>query len=247
MYDNRIIPVHHCSLGGLTFVVASMLGTGLSLTVAQIIQPLKDLRLVILALLANFVLVPLLAFGSARLFPLDEALQIGLIVLATTVGANNPIVDTAAPLDETMLFGAQTRPLSSTARQIDWQVPVESQKSGVEYSVAYAGLFTLLVQRLRRDVRPIGPGNGATFNARLTEELEVAQRCKDRAALQVIRKVNHSIDAVIEFNKVRVTRFVLNPYHIVEIPHGSPHPKGATFLMFCPIWANSQSSRSSFS
>jgi predicted Na+-dependent transporter len=51
------------ALAGLTFVVASMLGTGLSLTVAQILQPLKNARLVFLALLANFVLVPLLAFG----------------------------------------------------------------------------------------------------------------------------------------------------------------------------------------
>jgi BASS family bile acid:Na+ symporter len=37
-------------LAGLTFVVGSMLGTGLSLTVAQILQPLKNARLVILAL-----------------------------------------------------------------------------------------------------------------------------------------------------------------------------------------------------
>jgi histidinol-phosphate/aromatic aminotransferase/cobyric acid decarboxylase-like protein len=36
-----------------------MLATGLNLTVAQIVQPLKNVRLVILALLANFVLVPL--------------------------------------------------------------------------------------------------------------------------------------------------------------------------------------------
>jgi BASS family bile acid:Na+ symporter len=75
------------ALAGLTFVVASMLGTGLSLTVAQIVQPLKNVRLVILALLANFVLVPLLAFGIAKVLPLDQSLQIGLIVLATTAGA----------------------------------------------------------------------------------------------------------------------------------------------------------------
>jgi hypothetical protein len=46
---------------GLLFVVTSMLAMGLSLTIPQIIQPLKNVRLVILALLANFVLVPLLA------------------------------------------------------------------------------------------------------------------------------------------------------------------------------------------
>ena len=75
------------AVSGLTFVVTSMLGTGLSLTVAQILQPLKNARLVVLALLANFVLVPLLAFGITRVIPLDQSLQIGLIVLATTAGA----------------------------------------------------------------------------------------------------------------------------------------------------------------
>ena len=75
------------ALSGLLFVVGSMLGTGLSLTVAQIVEPLKNARLVILALLANFVLVPLLAFGITRVIPLDQPLQIGLIVLATVAGA----------------------------------------------------------------------------------------------------------------------------------------------------------------
>lgn len=74
-------------LAGLFFVVGSMLATGLSLTVAQIVQPLKNVRLVVLALIANFVLVPLLAFGITQLLPLDEALAIGLIVLSTVAGA----------------------------------------------------------------------------------------------------------------------------------------------------------------
>ena len=84
------------ALAGLTFVVASMLGTGLSLTVAQILQPLKNARLVILALLANFVLVPLLAFAITRVVPLDQSLQIGLIVLATTAGAPFLVKEVAA-------------------------------------------------------------------------------------------------------------------------------------------------------
>ena len=40
-------------LSGLLFVVTSMLAMGLSLTVPQILQPLKNVRLVLLALLAN--------------------------------------------------------------------------------------------------------------------------------------------------------------------------------------------------
>jgi predicted Na+-dependent transporter len=75
------------AISGLLFVVGSMLATGLSLTVAQILQPLKNARLVILALLANFVLVPLLAYGITLVIPLDQSLQIGLIVLSTVAGA----------------------------------------------------------------------------------------------------------------------------------------------------------------
>ena len=74
-------------LSGLLFVVTSMLAMGLSLTIAQILRPLKNARLVILALLANFVLVPLLAYLIVLLIPLDQSLQIGLIVLATAAGA----------------------------------------------------------------------------------------------------------------------------------------------------------------
>ena len=60
---------------------------GLSLTTAQIIQPLKNVRLVILALVGNFVLVPLLALAITRLLPISQDLQIGLIVLSTVAGA----------------------------------------------------------------------------------------------------------------------------------------------------------------
>ena len=75
------------ALSGLLFVVGSMLGTGLSLSVGQIVRPLKNAPLVILALVANFVLVPLLAYGITKLLPLDEPLEVGLIVLSTVAGA----------------------------------------------------------------------------------------------------------------------------------------------------------------
>jgi predicted Na+-dependent transporter len=74
-------------ISGLLFVVTSMLAMGLSLTIAQIIDPLKNVRLVILALLANFVLVPFLAYAITLVIPLEQSLQIGLIILATAAGA----------------------------------------------------------------------------------------------------------------------------------------------------------------
>jgi BASS family bile acid:Na+ symporter len=75
------------ALSGLLFIVTSMLAMGMSLTMAQIFQPLKNVRLVLLALLGNFVLVPLLAFAINRVIPLDPSLQIGLVVLGTAAGA----------------------------------------------------------------------------------------------------------------------------------------------------------------
>jgi BASS family bile acid:Na+ symporter len=74
-------------LSGLLFVVSSMLAMGMSLSMAQILEPLKNARLVILALLANFVLVQLLAYAIVAVVPLEEDLATGLIVLATAAGA----------------------------------------------------------------------------------------------------------------------------------------------------------------
>ena len=74
-------------VSGLLGIVGSMLAMGLGLTLSQIIQPLKNARLVVLALLANFVLVPLLAYGISLIIPLDDSLKIGLMILAASAGA----------------------------------------------------------------------------------------------------------------------------------------------------------------
>ena len=58
-------------LSVLVFVLSSMLAMGLSLTIAQIVAPLRNARLVILALVANFVLVPLLAYLILLVIPLE--------------------------------------------------------------------------------------------------------------------------------------------------------------------------------
>jgi BASS family bile acid:Na+ symporter len=71
----------------LTFVVSSMLAMGLSLTVKQVTEPLRNVRLVGLALLANFVVIPAVAFVLKTVLGLSEPLGIGLILLATAAGA----------------------------------------------------------------------------------------------------------------------------------------------------------------
>jgi BASS family bile acid:Na+ symporter len=79
---SKIVPV-----AMLAFVISSMLAMGLSLTVSEIVTPLRNARLVLLALIANFVLMPLGAFGIAKLLHLKEALAAGLLVLGTAAGA----------------------------------------------------------------------------------------------------------------------------------------------------------------
>src|SRR5262249_17084229 len=63
------------SVAMLAFVVSSMLAVGVSLTVGQIVAPLRKGRVVSLALLANFVLMPLGAILVRRLRPLDGPLR----------------------------------------------------------------------------------------------------------------------------------------------------------------------------
>jgi BASS family bile acid:Na+ symporter len=75
------------AIAGLLFVVTSMLGMGASLTMSMILQPLKNVKLVILALVANFLLVPALAYAITLVLPIAEDQKIGLIVLGCAAGA----------------------------------------------------------------------------------------------------------------------------------------------------------------
>ena len=60
---------------------------GLGFTVKQIIDALRDVRLVWLALLANFVAMPLSALVLDKLLKLDEPLRVGLLLLSAAAGA----------------------------------------------------------------------------------------------------------------------------------------------------------------
>lgn len=74
-------------LSGVTFVVASMLAMGMGLTMPMILAPLRRWGIVSLALLVNFVVVPLAALGIAEVLALDPALRDGLLILAVAAGA----------------------------------------------------------------------------------------------------------------------------------------------------------------
>ena len=71
----------------IVFVLSSMLGMGLGLRVGEIIAPLRNWRLVMLALVANFVVMPFVALALARILGLEESMGIGLLLLGTASGA----------------------------------------------------------------------------------------------------------------------------------------------------------------
>lgn len=70
----------------LLFVVSSMLAVGLSLTVSQIVAPLRNTRLVLLALV-NFALIPLAGFTIAKVLRLDQPLRVTVLLLGAAAGA----------------------------------------------------------------------------------------------------------------------------------------------------------------
>jgi predicted Na+-dependent transporter len=71
----------------IVFAVASMLSVGFGHTVLEILGPLRNLRGVVRALLANFVLVPALALLVLRVLPLPEPHATGIFLIATAAGA----------------------------------------------------------------------------------------------------------------------------------------------------------------
>jgi predicted Na+-dependent transporter len=78
------------------FVVTSMFSFGLRLTLSEIIEPLRDIRLLLGTLAANFLIVPLVAVLLANLLGLEEDLRIGLILISIVAGA--PLVPKLAQI-----------------------------------------------------------------------------------------------------------------------------------------------------
>jgi len=71
----------------LIFVAGSMIALGLKLTIKQIIEPFKNIKMVILALTVNFLIVPFFAFGIVQMFHVSEGVRTGIILLSLGGGA----------------------------------------------------------------------------------------------------------------------------------------------------------------
>jgi predicted Na+-dependent transporter len=74
-------------IGTAIFAVTSMLSMVFTFTIPQILAPLKDRRFLILALVANFVIVPLVAYLITRVASLPPAYATGLVIISSAAGA----------------------------------------------------------------------------------------------------------------------------------------------------------------
>src|SRR5262245_18766880 len=63
-----------------------MVAAGLGLSVRAVVEPLRT-RLVVCALLVNFVIAPALAYGLTQIVPLPRPYAIGLLLLGGAAGA----------------------------------------------------------------------------------------------------------------------------------------------------------------
>jgi len=73
--------------GVVIFIITSMLTLGLSYTIAQVLTALKDKKLFILVLVANFILVPVLAYLLVAGLKLSPGLAFGMILVGTAAGS----------------------------------------------------------------------------------------------------------------------------------------------------------------
>jgi BASS family bile acid:Na+ symporter len=74
-------------VGMLLFVVGGMAAMGLGLTLSRIATPLRDVRMVLLLLLVNFVVVPAVAIAAARLLPMEQDAATAVVLVGCLAGA----------------------------------------------------------------------------------------------------------------------------------------------------------------
>lgn len=151
----------------LAFVVTSMFGLGLGLTVRDLLAPLGNLRLLLSALGINFLLVPAVAWGLAQILPLGPDLQVGLILMSAVAGA--PLGIKAAQLargDEAAAGSLVTLQVVVTVIYLPFVLPLLVPGIRVDTVAIAMPLFLQVLLPL---------GAGLMMNARYDEEAEMAR------------------------------------------------------------------------
>jgi BASS family bile acid:Na+ symporter len=131
---------------GLVFVLGTIISMGLSLTIAQITGPLRNVRFVIIALLANFVVPPILALILIRVFSLDEPLAVGLLLVSLAAGAPSlPKTAVFAKVDTAAATGLMVLLVVATIIVLPIALPLLLTGISVTFWDIAAGLVYLIL------------------------------------------------------------------------------------------------------
>jgi BASS family bile acid:Na+ symporter len=131
----------------LVFVVTSMISMGLSLTLRQVLDALSSARLVVMALLVNFVAVPAAAFAIDLVLDLDEGLFIGLILISVAGGAPFlPKLVQVAKGDAALSVGLMVLLMVATVIVMPLALPLLLEGAAVDpWDIASSLLFLMLL------------------------------------------------------------------------------------------------------
>jgi BASS family bile acid:Na+ symporter len=135
------------TVGMLVFIVAGMFAMGLGLTIARITDPLRDLRLIMGLLVANFVIVPVVAIVTARLLPMEDAAATAIILIGCAAGA--PFLPKLAQLaqgDAGLAVGAMVLLMVITIVYAPIVVPLVVEGAGVDpFEIAQSLVVLMLI------------------------------------------------------------------------------------------------------
>ncbi len=131
----------------LFFAASSMLSVGFSYSIHEIIAPLRNVPEVAKALIANFVLVPILGYLLIHIFQMERPIEIGLILIACAAGAPFLIKLTiAAGTDVALSTSLLALLLPLTIVYMPLVVPIEVPEAKINsMAIATPLVLTMLV------------------------------------------------------------------------------------------------------
>jgi BASS family bile acid:Na+ symporter len=125
-----------------TFIVSTMLAAGLAITPRAIFTSLRGPRLAITALVVNFIVAPGVAVAIVRLFHLQPAHAVGLLLLACAGGAPfAPRLAEAARQDVPLAVGLMALLTAGTVVAMPLELPFLTPG----FSTSAAAIFVALV------------------------------------------------------------------------------------------------------
>ncbi|MEA2025508.1 MAG: bile acid:sodium symporter [Chloroflexota bacterium] len=144
MIENTLLLM--TQVGMLAFVVAGMAAMGLGLTLPRIIEPLRDVRMLVLLLAANFVVVPAVAVAAGHLLPMDDAAATAVILIGCCAGA--PFLPKLAQLakgDVALSVGSMVLLMVATVIYAPIVVPLVVEGADVEAWDIASSLIVLML------------------------------------------------------------------------------------------------------